>query len=162
MADENNNQQNNQQGANNNQQEKTFTQAEVDALIDRRFAQVMKGVPSKDELAEFRAWKDGKPNNDAEMQTLRNDLAAANEKLTQYEREKLLIAKGVRSEDVDYYSFKIGKMVDDKTTFEQAMETFLKDNPVRGVKINTSASFSGGEKEPTANQTMNALIRGAI
>lgn len=157
MADENNN----QQGTDNNQQEKTFTQAEVDALIGRRIAKLTKGMPSDDELSEFRAWKDKKPNNDAEMQTLRNDLAAANEKLTQYEREALLTAKGVRKEDVDYYSFKIGKMVDDKTTFEQAMETFLKDNPVRGVKMNTSASFGGNEKELTANQTMNALIRGA-
>ena len=39
--------------------EKTFTQAEVDAMIGKRLAKAMKGMPSEEELTAYRTWKDG-------------------------------------------------------------------------------------------------------
>ena len=39
------------------QQEKTFTQAEVDALIAQRLARERKKYPSAEELAAFNAWR---------------------------------------------------------------------------------------------------------
>lgn len=37
---------------------KTFTQEEVDAMIGKRLAKAMKGIPSEEELTAYRTWKD--------------------------------------------------------------------------------------------------------
>ena len=41
---------------------------------------------------------------------------------------KFLLDKGVPTGDVDYYAFKIGKLVTDTTDFEKAAEQFLKEH----------------------------------
>ena len=37
---------------------KTFTQEEVDAMIGKRLAKAMKGIPSEEEITAYRTWKD--------------------------------------------------------------------------------------------------------
>lgn len=149
------------------QPEKTFTQAEVDTLIGKRLAKAMKGMPGEEELSAFRAWKQNQETENDSVTKLTRErdesktaLAAAQAELEQFKREKLLLSKGVPAEDVDYYAFKIGKLVTDKKTFEQAADDFLKENPAGKVRVDLTASLGGGIA-PTANDTMNALIRGA-
>ena len=38
---------------------KTFTQEEVDAMIGKRLAKAMKGMPSEEELTAYRTWQAG-------------------------------------------------------------------------------------------------------
>ncbi len=148
--------------------EKTFTQAEVDAQIEKRLAKAMKDVPSKEELTAFRAWKESQQtererwnNLTRERDESRTALTTAQAELEQLRREKLLLNQGIPAEDVDYYAFKIGKLVSDSKTFEQAAEEYLKANEPGGkVRVDMTARLGGGG-QPTANDTMNALIRGA-
>ena len=64
---------------------------------------------------------------------------------------------------MEFVAFKIGKLVTDKKTFEQAAEEYLKDNPPAGaVRMSTGGGVTGGENPPkNGNDVMNALIRGA-
>lgn len=156
--------------------EKTFNQAQVDAIVGRRVAAAMKGVPGKEELEAFRAWKESQQTEQERWNTLtqerdtaRTELTAAQAELTaaqaeleQYKREKFLLGKGVSAEDADYYAFKIAKLVTDTVDFETAAEQFLKDNPPAGtVRVDLSAPLGGGQPSKTVNETMNSLIRGA-
>lgn len=152
--------------------EVTFTQAEVDALISkekaRAVAKATKGMPNEEELTAFRAWKDGQQTEKDRWDKLEKEngenktaLAAALSELEQYKREKMLISKGVSPEDVDYYAFKIGKMVTEDKDFEKAMEEYLKEsNPANKVKVDLSGPVGGGNNQQTANETMNSLLRG--
>lgn len=149
--------------------EKTFTQAEVDTLIGKRLAKAMKGMPDETELTAFRAWKENQQTEQdrvttltSERDTARTQLTAAQAELEQYKREKLLLSKGVPANDVDYYAFKIGKLVSDSKTFEQAAEDFLKENNAGKVHVDLGAPLGGGSLNKTANEQMNALIRGAL
>lgn len=149
--------------------EKTFTQAEVDALIGKRIAKAMKGMPDEAELTAFRTWKESQQtdqerwnNLTKERDTARTQLAATQAELEQYKHEKLLLSKGVSADDVDYYAFKIGKLVTDSKTFEQAAEDFFKENNTGKVHVDLGAPLSGGSLQKTANEQMNALIRGAL
>lgn len=151
-------------------QEKTFTQEEVDNLIGRRLAKAMKGMPDAEELAAFRTWKNGQSNASEnagkmqeELERSKKELATAMAEVEQYKREKLLLDKGVPARDTDYYAFKIGKLVTDKKTFEQAADEYLNGNQgaTGTVRVNMAAQLGGAGKAPTANDTMNALIRGA-
>lgn len=149
--------------------EQTFTQAEVDALIGERLAKAMKGMPSEEELSAYRAWKESQQTEKDRMDTLtreRNEsksaLASAQAELEQLKREKLLLNKGVPTDDVDYYAFKIGKLVTDSKDFEKAAEEYFKDkDPGQKVRVEMTAPLGGNGSIPTANDAMNALIRGA-
>ena len=148
--------------------EKTFTQAELDSIVGKRIAKAMKGMPGEAELTAFRAWKESQQTEKERWDTLtkerdesRTALTVAQAELEQYKREKFLLGKGVPADDVDYYAFKIGKLVTDTTDFEKATEQFLKDNPPAGtVQVDLSAPLGGGRPAQTANETMNSLIRG--
>lgn len=149
--------------------EKTFTQAEVDTLIGKRLAKAMKGMPDEAELTAFRAWKESQQTKKdrwddltKERDTAKSQLTAAQTELEQLKREKILLGKGVPAEDVDYYSFKIGKLVTDEKTFEQAAGEFFKENSPGKVRVDMTAKLGGGGSERTANEQMNALIRGAL
>lgn len=150
--------------------EKTFTQADVDALIQKRLDRERKKYPTEEELTAFRAWKGSQQTEKEKIATLtserdtaRTSLADAEAKLEQYEREKFLTSKGVPSDDLDYYAFKIGKLVTDKKSFESAAEEFLKDNAPNKVRVDMTAPLDRGKTAATtANDAMNALIRGAF
>ncbi len=149
--------------------EKTFTQAELDSIVGKRIAKAMKGMPGEEELTAFRAWKESQQTEKERWDTLTRErdesktaLTAAQAELEQYRREKFLLGKGVPADDVDYYAFKIGKLVTDATDFEKAAEQFLKDNPPVGtVQVDLSAPLGGGKPSPSEIEMMNSLIRGA-
>lgn len=60
---------------------------------------------------------------------LQQDLENSRNEVQQMKNEKFLSGKGVKADDLDYVTYKVSKMVDDKTTFEKAAEKFLKENP---------------------------------
>lgn len=155
---------------------RTYTQAEVDTLVNQRVAAATQGFPSAEELTAFRSWQQSQQQNQQnagggataaltkERDDARRDLAAANAKVEQFERESFLRGKGVPEADLDYYAFKIGQLVTKDKTFEAAAGDYLKEHKpqTRGVRMDTSAKVGGsGGGESTANETMNAILRGA-
>lgn len=87
-------------------------------------------------------------------------------KLAQYENEKILTGKGVKSEDLDYVLFKINQLVTDKKDFKTATEEFLKANPRFTGKtyqvstgVSTGNATSGTESK---NEQINNMIRNAF
>ncbi len=164
MAEEQQNQEQQEQ-----QQEKTFTQAELDAIVGRRVAKATKGMPSAEELAAFQAWKTSQRTEQQRMNTLTQErdtavtnLAAAQAQIEQFQRERYVLSKGVSAEDADYYVFKAAKLVSDTKTFEQAADEVIQTRkPTGTARVDLGGSLAGSNKESTPNDVMNALIRGA-
>ena len=147
--------------------EKTFTQAEVDALIGKRLAKAMKGMPNEEELSAFRSWKDSQQTEQERWNNLTKErdesktaLSAAQAELEQLKREKYVASKGLSGEEAEFITFKAGKMVDDKTTFEQAVDTLTAER--KKTTFDWTAPVGGGSKKAGENDVMNALIRGAL
>ena len=147
--------------------EKTFTQAEVDAMIGKRLAKAMKGMPSEDEISAFRSWKESQQNEQERWNNLtkerdesRTALSAAQAELEQLKHEKYVLSKGLSGEEAEFIAFKAAKMVDDKTTFEQAVDTLTADR--KKTTFDWTAPVGGGSKKTGENDVMNALIRGAL
>ena len=147
--------------------EKTFTQAEVDAMIGKRLAKAMKGMPSEEELNAYRSWKDGQAgekerwnNLTKERDESRTALTAAQAELEQLKREKYVLSKGLSGDEAEFIAFKAAKMVDDKTTFEQAVDALTAER--KKTTFDWTAPVGDGSKKPGANDAMNALIRGAF
>lgn len=146
---------------------KTFTQEEVDAMIGKRLAKAMKGIPSEEELTAYRTWKDSQQTEqerqakrDKELAESKSALSAAQSELEQVKRDKYVLSKGLTGDDAEFIAFKALKMVDDKTTFEQAVDKLTENR--QKVKFDWTAPAGGGEKQNATNAAMNSLIRGAL
>ena len=151
--------------------EVTFTQAEVDALISkekaRAVAKATKGMPSGEELTAYRTWKDGQAGGKdrwdkltGERDTLAGKLTAAEAERDQLKRDLYLAQKGLTGEEAEFIAFKAGKMVDDKTTFEQAVDALTAER--KKTTFDWTAPVGGGNPKTGENDVMNALIRGAL
>lgn len=148
-------------GTENQQTERTFTQTEVDNLINRRLRREREGMPTQDELAAFRKWQQGQQTEADKLENMTKERdsehaarVAAEEKITQYEREKYLTGKGVEADDLDYYCFKIGQLVTDKVDFESAADKFFKDHKPRSVRMSTGASLENNGGTMTKDDIM--------
>lgn len=73
-------------------------------------------------------------------------------------RSYYVASKGLTGDDAEFIAFKAGKMVDDKTTFEQAVDALTADR--KKTTFDWTAPLGGGQKKET--DIMNALIRGAL
>ena len=95
---------------------------------------------------------------------LRAELSKARERVIQLERERTLLSQGVPEEDLDYYVFKIGKLVSDEKDFDTAAKEFLKQRASErraAAPRSTGASLSGRPSRPrSTNDTMNRILRG--
>ena len=146
---------------------KTFTQEEVDAMIGKRLAKAMKGIPSEEEITAYRTWKDSQQTEQERQAKQAKDLADSKAALTalqaeaeQLKRDKYVLSKGLTGEDAEFIAFKAMKMVNDKTTFEQAVDELTANR--KKATFDWTAPAGGGTKEVNMNSTMNALIRGAL
>lgn len=164
MADETN-----VQGTENTalEQEKTFTQADVDKLIQSRLERERKKFPSEEEITAYRTWKDSQQTEqerqskrDKELADSKSALTAAQAEIEQMKRDKYVLAKGLTGDDAEFIAFKALKMVDDKTTFEHAVDKLTENR--QKVKFDWTAPAGGGEKPNATNAAMNSLIRGAL
>ena len=149
------------------EQEKTFTQADVDKMIQSRLDRERKKYPSEEEITAYRTWKDGQQTEqerqakrDKELADSKSALTAAQAEIEQMKRDKYVLSKGLTGDDAEFIAFKALKMVDDKTTFEQAVDKLTENR--QKVKFDWTAPAGGGEKPNATNAAMNSLIRGAL
>lgn len=143
------------------EEEKLFTQAELDAIISKRVSAAKRGMPSAEELGEFRTWKQTHTDTDTQLQTITGERDTAQSELEMAKRENYLLRQGIPADDVDYYVYKITKTMEDDQTFEEAAKKFLKENKRQTVRMDTGARFNGSRTQ-TANEEMNQLLRGAL
>lgn len=107
-------------------QEKTFTQDEVNELIESRLARAKKQMPSREELEEFKNWKNSQKTETerlAQKEKEFHDLMSERETI---KRENIVLRSGVIQDDADYVLFRVSKLDGD---FEENLKLFLTDNP---------------------------------
>lgn len=145
---------------------KTFTQEEVGAIVGKRLAKAMKGVPSEEELTEYRSWKENQPTeqkrwNDltTERDTANGRISALTAELEQAKRDNYILSKGLTGDEAEFISFKAAKMVDEKTTFEAAVDQLTAEREKKPTF--DWAAPVGGNKPTNTSSAMNAIIRGA-
>ena len=113
-------------------------------------------------IADFKAKQKA---NQPDIDAITQERDSAKQELQQLKNEKVLSAKGVRSEDMDYVLFKINKLVDDKTDFAKAADKFLKENPRFGkgaYKVSTSTGSDNQNTGGNVNASINDRIRAAM
>lgn len=112
---------------NEGQAEKTFTQEELNKIVQERLDKEKKKMPSKEELKAFKDWQESQKTaeqkqaeKDAEYQKTLNELNTL-------KQTNAVLSAGVNKDDADYVLFKVSKM--EGEDFEENLAKFLKDNP---------------------------------
>ena len=139
------------------------TKAERAALANYFRSQGMTEEQITTAISDFKAKQQAQQPNLSQITQERDE---ALKKVSQYENEKLLAGKGVKSEDLDYVAFKVAQLVTDKKDFKAAAEEFLKENPrFTGKTYQVSTGISSGNAAGNAanpNEQINNAIRSAF
>ena len=141
------------------QAEKTFTQKELDDIVEQRLDRAKKDMPSKDELKAFREWKDSQKTAEQKAAEQLAEVTAARD-TAEREKSRLEIkvsclAKGVDVEAVDDVIALAERFIDDDTTIEKAVEKVLEKYPsfrsaVKVPGITTGVKTTVSEKSPVS------------
>lgn len=105
---------------------KTFTQDEVDHLIESRLARAKKQMPSKEELEAFKQWKEGQKSEAERIAQREKEFHEIMSERETIKRENIVLRSSVDQEHADYVLFKVSKITGD---FEENLKVFLADNP---------------------------------
>ena len=111
---------------NGGQEQKTFTQEELNTIVETRLAKAKKDMPSKEELKKYNEWKEAQKTEQEKMAEKETEYQKALAEKEQIINENKILKSGVNAEDTDYVLFKVTKMEGD---FEENLSKFLKDNP---------------------------------
>lgn len=149
--------------------EKTFTQAEVDALISKRLDRERKKFPTDDEIGKYREWlKNQETEQDTiqrltqELDDAKGELVNTQLKLQKAANQRYIESKGFTGEDAEFVLWKATKAVNETTTFEQAVDEIAAARKAKQQTFDWGASVSGAKSQPTGHDAMNALIRSAF
>lgn len=95
-----------------------------------------------------------------EAETATGTLSTTQAELEALKRSYYVASKGLSGEEAEFIAFKAGKMVNDKTTFEQAVDALTAGR--KKTTFDWTAPVGGGKPKTGENDVMNALIRGAL
>ena len=151
-------------------EERTYTQAQLDAIVNRKVQKATQGLFTADDMA---AKDETIKTLTTERDTSKSEYEKLQGKVTAMEQEKILAKYGITGEDAEYYAFKIGKLNaeenakatkdSERKTFEQTAEKYFKDKPQNKVRVDLGGTLGGkpAKQQENTNDQMNALIRGA-
>lgn len=112
-------------------------------------------------ISDFKAKQQANQPNVSQIEQDRDKYKS---QVEQMQNEKILSAKGVKPDDMEFVMFKVNKMVDDKTDFTKAADKFLKENPRftgQTYRVSTGTQSRGNDSGGNDNNFINAAIRRA-
>lgn len=138
---------------------KTFTQAELDAIVKQRLERQAKGQPSKEEMEAFRKWQDSQKTaeqlSQEKISAAENGRADAEKKLVAAEAKCCAYSKGVTAEAVDDVIALAMAKVSDDMPIEKAIDAVISKYPSfcsaksAPQGVTTGVSFGNGSKQPS-------------
>ena len=138
---------------------KTFTQAELDAIVKQRLERQAKGQPSKEEMEAFRKWQDSRKTAEQlsaeKISAAESGRADAEKKLVAAEAKCCAYSKGVTAEAVDDVIALAMAKVSDDMPIEKAIDAVISKYPSfcsaksAPQGVTTGVSFGNGGKQPS-------------
>lgn len=155
---------------NGGEEQKTFTQEEVNSIVEERLAKAKKNMPSKEELQQYNEWKETQKTEQEKINDKINQLQTNNGTLTnensQLKAQLEVLNNNAKKEFVKFITSEVLAMVNETTDLKTAIKSYKKDNPQYFgdtviKKTQTSPSLNaGGDKPQTTNDIMNSILRG--
>lgn len=114
------------------EQQDMITKAEAQKMADGMLARKMKGMPSKEELTEFRKWKESqkteeekKTEADEERLKQIKEQESLKAQLLEYQRKDRVASCGVPLKYAGYVVYEVSKGLQNDDDFDDALSAFL-------------------------------------
>lgn len=111
---------------NEEQAEKTFTQEELNKIVQERLDKEKKKMPSKEELKAFKDWQESQKTAKQKQAEKDAEYQKTLDELNTLKQTNAILEAGVNKDDADYVLFKVSKI---EGEFDENLAKFLKDNP---------------------------------
>lgn len=155
---------------------RTFTQDEVSTLCAREAGKAERailkqlGLSDKSGLADLVERMQRATNTDTALTAVKGErdnyktkYEAALSELTTLKNTTELAKYGVTdADDAEYYSFKIGKMVDKNKDFATAAKEYFSGHPFNSARVSVVSENKGGGNISNLNDMINKKLRGEI
>lgn len=106
--------------------EKTFTQTEFFAALEKEVARKTKNLPTKEELNEFKQWKEGQKTEAEKQQEIRKQIEALTKENLELKNEKVVANAGV---DPKFIKFIVAEVSQMSGEFEDNLKAYIEENP---------------------------------
>ena len=106
--------------------EKTFTQEELNKIVQERLDKEKKKMPSKEDLKAFKDWKESQKTEAEKQAEKEAEYQKTLNELNTLKQTNAVLEAGVNKDDADYVLFKVSRM---EGEFDENLTKFLKDNP---------------------------------
>lgn len=143
-------------GSQGNEPEKTFTQAELDAIVKERLARAAKGLPAKDELTAFKKWQEEQKAEGLKSDDKLKKLEEYEQKLQAYEQREKVRAANVEGRFIDFVVFEANRRMNKNTDFEAALKAYLAENP-NYLAGNPFSFGAGGYRQGWSGQQLSGV-----
>jgi hypothetical protein len=130
---------------------KTFTQEEVNSMIQERLAREKKNMPTEDELKEFNTWKESKKTEAEKYQEVIKENASLKAKVQDFENMSVVRNAGVESK---FEKFVYSEVKDMEGNIEDNLKEYLKNNP-QYLQKQTEKPKSTGFSQNGSNNTVS-------
>lgn len=108
-------------------QKQTFSQQEVEEMVQLRLAKERKKYPSKEELDAYNTWKESQKTESEKNAEKEAEYQKAIKKNEDYERKFAVLNAGVKAgEDAEFVQYRVSQMDGD---FNENLTNYLKNNP---------------------------------
>lgn len=146
---------------------KTFTQEELDSIVNEKIATLKKDQPSKEELDAFNAWKENqkteKQKADEALTNAEKARLVAEEKANSLEAKVTCLSKGVTANAVDDVVTLAKAMVTKEVTIEQAIDKVLEKYPnFKNEQKEEQKGFKIGAHDVKQKDNSNDLLSRAF
>lgn len=117
---------------------KTFTQEEVNAMLNKEKKKYNAKLPDAETMKKFKEWQESQKSAEQKQAERETEYNKALESIKEKNNYIAVLESGVNKEDSDYVLYKVSKMDGD---FEENLEEFLKSNPkfLNSKKANNDA-----------------------
>ncbi len=150
--------------ANTEPERKSYTQEELDTIIEKRIARDRRTRENTPEFKAFKEWESSQKTADEKNSELQKNYDNALSELAILKAEKKVLNANCQNEFAEFVASKVLAMGDD---FENNLADYKKDNPqyfgeTVVKKVATSPSLTGtAATGNTTNDKMNSVLRGA-
>ena len=106
--------------------EKTFTQSEFVSALEKEVARKTKNLPTKDELNEFKQWKEARKTEAEKQQEILKENETLKAQINELKNEQVVANAGVDPKFMKFVSSEVSQMDGE---FEDNLKEYLDKNP---------------------------------
>lgn len=140
--------------------QKTYTVQDIDNSFNAGMKKAYADIQKDEDYKQYQEWKKTTQNDSERIKELETMLKSKDDEISQYkvkEQDALLEKAEIKPEFTKFVKAEVSSLVNDETTFEDALTKFKEENSQyfgkpQVTRVQSSPTLVGGTKPQTTNE----------